>query len=182
MGDGDDGEGDADDGEETCADVVTVHVLACSQARIFRKGSIRCLVDVNTSNLHRTEDTAHDERSRHEILLLANFEIRTSGTGEQDGRRDDTGQHGEGVLEAEEDSEDERHLVIETEEGPGGRGAIATPEEGDVGAEEGGVVVGADEAVAGGDRVDEAAVEGLLGGRAREDGVFIHRLGWESEE
>lgn len=141
--------------------------------RVKREGAIRCLVDVNPSDLDGAEDTAHDESGRYKILLLADGEIRTRWAGEKDWRGDDTRQHGECVLEAKEDSEDEWHLVIETKEGACRR--LTTPaDERNVGTEEGDIIVGADEAVACRDRVNEAVVERLLGGSPRKDGVVVH--------
>lgn len=72
------------------------------------------------------------------------------------------------MLEAEEGRQQEGHAVMQAEEGA--RGAARAGDEGNVGAEEGGVVVVANEAIAGGDLLDDTADNGLLGRGARKAG------------
>ena len=134
---------------------------------------------MNAGDLNGTKNPTDDERGRDEILLLLNRKVRTRRTGEQHRRRNDTREHRQGVLKAEQHSEDQRHLIVQAKEGASRAGAIAAADKGDVGPEEGGVVVGADEAVAGGDGVDETVVEGLLGRCPRENGVdVVHCQGY----
>lgn len=138
------------------------------------KKDVRSLVDVDASNLDGAEYAAHDEGGRHEILLVSAREVGAGGAREEDGRGDDAREHGQGVLESEEHGQDEGHLVVEAEEGAGRRLASLATEEGDVGPEEGCVVVAADEAIAGRQGMDEALVKRLLGGSPREDGIVVH--------
>ena len=67
--------------------------------------------------------------------------------GDDDGRGYDAGEHGEGVLEAEEEGEEDGHAVVEAKKRGGAFGFL---HEGKVGFEEESIVVIADEAVPGG--------------------------------
>lgn len=67
-----------------------------------------------------------------------------SGARENDRRRDDTCQHGQGMLEAEKQSQEYGHLVMEAEEG---RRSPLLLHEGQVRLEEECIVVCADEAI-----------------------------------
>ena len=96
---------------------------------------------VEAGDLDCGEDAADDERRRHEVLGDGGAEVR--GAGDDDGWRYDARQHGEGVLEAEEEGQQHGHAVVEAEE----RGRAADlAHEGEVGAEEEGIVVVAYEA------------------------------------
>jgi hypothetical protein len=77
------------------------------------------------------------------------------------------------VLEAQKHGKNKRHLVMQAEEGARAVGDTAAAEEGDVGTEKGGIVVGPDEAIAGGERMDETLLEGLLGRSPGENDVVI---------
>ena len=127
-GDGDDGEGGADYGDQAGADVV---------------GG---LVDVEAGDLHGRQDAADDERGRDEVLGGVGGEVGAGLAGDDDGRADDAGEHGEGVLEAEEEGEHEGHFVVQAKEGGCAPGF---GHEGELGREEEGVVVVADEPVPG---------------------------------
>ena len=98
-------------------------------------------------DLHGGQNATHDQRRRDQILRIGRRQIRAPLAGDDDGGRDDAGEHGEGVLEAEEQSEEQGHAVVEAEEGGGAQGFAR---EGQVGFEEEGVVVGADEPFSGG--------------------------------
>ena len=123
SGDGDDGEAGAHHGDQACADVV---------------GGF---VDVEARDLDRRQDPAHDQRRADEVLGCFGGEVGAALAGDDDGRADDAGEHGERVLEAEEEGEDEGHFVVEAEEG---RRAQGFAHEGELGREEEGVVVVAD--------------------------------------
>lgn len=67
-GDGDDGEGCADDGEETSAEV------------------IRCAFDVETGDLDGGEEARDDEGGGDEVSRGVGGEVGAAGAGDEDGR------------------------------------------------------------------------------------------------
>lgn len=66
-------------------------------------------------NLDRRQDTTDDQRSRDQIL--GDLGVEVGAAGDDDGRSDDTSQHGECVLKSEEEREENGHAILETEEG-----------------------------------------------------------------
>lgn len=146
--------------------------------------NVRCFCNMETSDLDHGQDTRDNQGRRNEVLF--NFRRQVRRTGEQDRRRNDTRQHGERMLQAEQDGEQDGELFIEAEKGSGLGGS---PSKGQARCEEEGIVVVANEAVAG----EKGVLEGLqavgkgslvvavvrddLGGSL----VFVHygrRMGW----
>lgn len=104
--------------------------------------------------------------------MLLRSQVGTTGAGQDDRRCDDTSQHSESMLESKQKRQNNRHLVIETKEGTRATRAL---HERQVGAEEEGIVIVADQAMAGGEG-DTEGVETLRDGLAR--GLLRHnRLG-----
>lgn len=124
----DDGEGDPHDGDEARADVIW------------------CPADVEPRDLDGRQKARDNQRGRHEILRHLRVEVDAASAGHDDGRGDDAGQHGERMLEAQDQGQHHRHPLVQAKEG---RRPVGLPHEGEVGAEEEGIVVVADEAVLG---------------------------------
>ena len=93
-------------------------------------------------DLDGRQDPGHDQRRRHEVLGVVRAQGGAALAGDDDGRGDDARQHGEGMLEAEEEGEEDGHLVVEAEEGGG---LFGSRHEWEVGREEEGIVVVADQ-------------------------------------
>lgn len=87
-------------------------------------------------DLDRRQNATHDERRRHQIALLVAREI--GSVGEDNRRRNDTCQHGERVLKAQEQGEKNGHFVVQAEEWCC---AALLFHKGEVGLEEKGIVV-----------------------------------------
>ena len=102
---------------------------------------------MKTSYLNRGENSANDKGRGDEVLRVGRAQRDSTLAGDYDGRGNYACQHGQSVLEAEEQGEEEGHPRVEAEEG-GCAGGFA--HEGDIGAEEEGVVVVADKAIPGG--------------------------------
>ena len=98
RGDGDDGKGCSDHRDQARADIV------------WR------LDDVEAGDLDGREDTAHDERGGDQILRRGRSKIHAALSRDDDGGSDDPRQHGQRVLETEDQSQDNGHTLVESEE------------------------------------------------------------------
>lgn len=155
--DGDDGEGRSHDGDQARSEVV---------------GG---LVDVEAGNLDGRQNATDDQRSRNQVLLVVRREVDTALTGQNNGRSHDTGQHGQSVLESEQESQHNGHGIVQPEEG-----ACATSllDEWNVGSEEERIVVVAHETPLGEEGLAnavEAVGHRLLGAHIGADAIcFTH--------
>lgn len=125
-------------------------------------------------DLDHGEATGYDEGGRDEVLLVCQAQVGTGSAAHEHGRCDNTSQHGNGMLETQQHGQQDGHLVVEAEEGR----ILGDPlHEGEVGAEQEGIVVGADEAFLCGEGMlgaSEAVAHGLPRGRSGDD--VIRRL------
>jgi hypothetical protein len=100
--------------------------------------NLLCSADMESSDLHRGQNSADNQRGRNEILLFPSWEIDASLACHDQRRSNDTSQHRKRVLETEQKCQNHRHLVIEAEEGS----SAASPlHERDVWQKEEGIVV-----------------------------------------
>jgi len=97
-------------------------------------------------DLNHGEKARNNKGSGDEVLRLLSRQVGTTSTGQDDGRRDDTSQHGQGMLESEQDSQHNGHAVVEAEER---WWTIRLLHEGEVWPEKEGIVVVADKALLG---------------------------------
>ena len=74
---------------------------------------------MESGDLDGGQDPGDDQGGGYEILGTVCSQSGASLTGDDDGRGDDAGQHGQCVLEAQEQSEEDGHAVVETEERSG---------------------------------------------------------------
>lgn len=85
---------------------------------------------MKSGNLDQGQEARDDQGGRHEILLRGRGEVGRSR--EDDGRRDDARQHGQGMLKAQQQGEEYGQLVVESKKG----GSLSLPShKGDVGRE-----------------------------------------------
>lgn len=101
---------------------------------------------MEAGDLDGGQDAADDQRGRDKVLLVVYGEVDATLAGQDNGRCHDTGQHCQSVLKAEQESQNDGHAVVQSEEG--GRPTILL-EERNVGAEEKGIIVATDEALLG---------------------------------
>ena len=87
-------------------------------------------------------------------MLLLNIQVCASRAAEEDGRRNDAREHGEGMLKTEKQGEYNGHVIIEAEEGALGIGLF---HEWQVWLEEECVVVISDEAFASRERATQCS-------------------------
>lgn len=66
--------------------------------------------------LDERQDSRNDQGRRNQVLLGGRVQVGTGRTGENDGRRDDTSQHRQRVLESQKQCQEHRHPVIEAKE------------------------------------------------------------------
>jgi hypothetical protein len=97
---------------------------------------------VEASDLNRRENTANDQRGRHQISLYLRKQI--GGACQNDRRCDHTSQHRESMLKPKERGKKKRHLVIKAEEG---RCSTVLLHEWKIGLEEECIVVFSNEAI-----------------------------------
>lgn len=101
---------------------------------------------MESCDLDQRQQATDDQRSRDEVLLDIGFQVRAGFAAEDDGRCDDARQHGERVLEPEDERKNHWHLIVEAEEG---RSASSLLAEWQARCEEELVVVVSDEAMFG---------------------------------
>lgn len=134
---------------------------------------------INLNDGHNSRD---NKGRRNEILLFRTTEVRTSGAAENKRRGNDTRQHSQRVLQAEQHTQSKWHLIIESKEG----GLIrALLHKGEVRPEQKTIVIVANEAIASSERSNcvsestfdslaEAARAHILGGDGAWADIFIH--------
>ena len=71
---------------------------------------------MEAGDLDGREDTAHDERGGDQILRRGRSKIHAALSRDNDGGSDDARQHGQRVLETEDQSQDSGHTLVESEE------------------------------------------------------------------
>lgn len=114
-------------------------------------------------------------------------QVGAGGAGQDDGRGDDAGKHSERMLQTEQEGEQDGQSVVESKKGCG---LDALPHEGQVGRKEEGIVVVADESIAGEkgslESVDSVAEGRLVGGVGSSDRgwrlILVHGDGRRGKE